>query len=211
LGLAAGGNNFSVDLNNLDNLETTGDRAFSSYSHFNPNIGVGIYLQSEKYFLSISLPEMLSTKRYKEQNGFSTTPEDLPHFYAIAVAKLPLSSDWSWVGSTLVRYVAAVPWSVVANTGLGYKMLEVTVGYQFDAGITGTLLLKTDGVFTLGYSYQAPTAGQLASITGGSHELLLKIRLGSPTPKEETIEEERIGTHNKEIVLGSITNSLFKI
>ena len=211
LGLAAGGNNFSVDLNNLDNLETTGDRAFSSYSHFNPNIGVGIYLQSEKYFLSISLPEMLSTKRYKEQNGFSTTPEDLPHFYAIAGAKLPLSSDWSWVGSTLVRYVAAAPWSVVANTGLGYKKLEATVGYQFDAGITGTLLLKTDGVFTLGYSYQAPTAGQLASITGGSHELLLKIRLGSPTPKEETIEEERIGTHNKEIVLGSITNSLFKI
>ena len=196
LGLAAGGNNFSVELNNL-NLETTGDNAFTSYSHFNPNVGAGIYLKSEKYFLSVSLPEILSTKRYKEQNGIATTPKDLPHFYAMAGAKLPLSGDWSWVGSTLVRYVAAAPWSVVANTGLGYKKLEATVGYQFDAGVSGTILLKTDGAFTLGYSYQAPIAGQLASITGGNHELLLKIRLGKTSrskqlpkePIEEPIEE----------------------
>ena len=99
--------------------------------------------------------------------------------------------------------MAAAPWSVVANTGLGYKKLEATVGYQFDAGITGTLLLKTDGAFTLGYSYQAPTAGQLASITGGSHELLLKIRLGSPIPKEGIIEEETLGEINNEKDFGN--------
>jgi hypothetical protein len=71
------------------------------------------------------------------------------------------------------------------NTGVLYKTVEATIGYQFNAAVVGTLLFQTQGAFAFGYSYQAPTAGNISSLTGGNHELLLKIKLGAnSTPTE---------------------------
>jgi len=59
----------------------------------------------------------------------------------------------------------------------------------------------------LGYSYQMPTAGQLSSLTGGNHEILLRIRLGKDPAKkeEEKPDESTVGTRNLENKLSSVT------
>lgn len=205
LGISAGGNNFSVNFNALDNLEAIGDSQFQNFSRFNPNVGLGVYLQKERFFLSLSIPQLLSTKRFKEGQGLVTSARDRPHFYAITGVDIPINDDWSWVSSGLFRYVSDAPLSAVVNTGASYRKLEMTVGYQINAGITGTFMIREmqNSGFALGYSYQVPTVGQLQTLTGGNHEILLRIRLAKTKTPQELIEEEAedetlIGTKNRE-------------
>ena len=205
LGMSAGGNSFSVNFNSLNNLESIGDSQFQNFSRFNPNIGVGVYLQKERFFLSLSVPQLLATKRYKEAQGSVTTARDRPHFYAISGVEVPINEDWSWVSSGLLRAVSDAPLSAVVNTGASYRRLEITLGYQINAGITGTFMIREmqNSGFALGYSYQAPTAGVINSLTGGNHEILLRIRLAKEKTPQEFIEEEtkdetRVGTKNIE-------------
>ena len=189
LGLSAGGNNFSLDFDRLDNLQQTGDGQFQNVSQFNPNIGLGAILKHENFFLSLSIPQLLGTKRYKDQEGISTSAKDRPHIYAITGYTHPINEDWAWINSALIRFVSDAPVSLVMNTGASYKNLDATVGYQVDAGLTGTFMIeefKNYGL-ALGYSYQVPTQSDLRSLTGGNHEILLRIRLGKP--KEVEIEE----------------------
>lgn len=205
LGISAGGNNFSVNFNSLDNLESIGDSQFQNFSRFNPNIGIGVYLEMERFFLSLSVPQLLATKRFKEGQGIATSARDRPHFYAIAGVEVPVNDDWSWVSSGLLRSVSDAPLSTIFNTGASYRKLEMTVGYQLNAGITGTFMIRElqNSGFALGYSYQAPTVGQLQTLTGGNHEILLRIRLAKTKTPQELIEEkapneEAIVTKNRE-------------
>jgi type IX secretion system PorP/SprF family membrane protein len=185
LGINAGGNSLSVDFNGLKNLASNKDNQFQSYSNFNPNVGVGAYLERETFFISLSIPELLSTKRNKDNVGLVTSARDRPHVYWIGGVKIPIQQDWTWVGSTFFRFVSDAPISTVMNTGVLYKTVKATIGYQFNAAVVGTLLFQTQGAFAFGYSYQAPTAGNISSLTGGNHELLLKIKLGAnSTPTE---------------------------
>jgi len=200
MGISAGGSNLTVDFNQLQNLGQQGDNQFQNISQFNPNVGVGVYLKHERFFFSLSIPQLLGTKRAREQQGISTSAKDQPHIYAITGYTLALQGDWSWVNSALVRYVSDAPVSAVINSGVGYKNIEATVGYQIDAGISGTFMLQEFSKYglALGYSYQVPTQKDLATLTNGNHEILLRIRLGKKTSKQpiqqESHDEKQVGT-----------------
>lgn len=205
LGLSAGGQNFSINLNSLENVEGIGDQFLNDYSRFNPNFGIGAYLKAENFFASLSVPKIFQTKRFNEDSGFTSTGRDLIHVYGSAGGKIPLSPDWYWVNYALVRYVQDAPWSVVTNTGFSFKNNEITMGYQWDSSFAITLMIQDIGFVSVGYSYQFPTAGALSSITGANHELLLKIRLGKtsrskqlPTEPivEPTVETEKTASVN---------------
>lgn len=194
LGLSAGGNNFAVNHNQLDNLQSTSDGSFQNYSRFNPNMGLGAYLKKENFYFSIALPQVLATKRYKDQEAISTSARDRQHLYLMSGFRQPLKGDWSWINSALVRYVQAAPLAAVFNTGVGYKSVEASLGYQIKAGFTGTLMICESDArgMAMGYSYQMPTAADLKTLTGGNHEILLRIRLGREKTPAEIIEEEAI-------------------
>ena len=55
----------------------------------------------------------------------------------------------------------------------------------------------------MGYSYQMPTAGDLRTLTGGNHEILLRIRLGKPKSaqekaiEDELLDESKVGIKNE--------------
>lgn len=204
LGLSAGGNNFSVNFDELNNLQQISDSSFETYSHFNPNIGVGAYLEKENFYFSLSVPQLLASKRYKDQQGLSTTARDRPHIYAISGLRIPIQDDWTWVNSALFRYVSDAPVTAVINSGVGYRKMEATLGYHVNAGITGTFMLQEleDKSFSMGYSYQMPTAGHLRSLTKGNHEILLSIRLGK-TKQEKLLDEDLI--HEKKIGMKKLT------
>lgn len=190
LGLNGGGENFGVDFNELKNVDTRGDRSLDNFSRFSPNVGLGLYLRSETYYFALSAPKLLQTKLFKDQEGISTTATDRMHLYATAGLKHPLSGSWYWVASVLARYVDAAPWSLVVNTGMAYNNYEFNLGYQWDSSYSATLMLQTNTFLSFGYSYQFPSTSGLATLTGGNHELLVKIRLKPPAIEEETPTDE---------------------
>ena len=200
LGLSAGGQNFALNFDTLQNVDLRGDQFLTSFSRFNPNLGVGAYLKAENYYFSLSIPRLFQTKRFNESSGFTSTTQDLVHIYGSLGGKISLRTDWSWVNSALVRYVANAPWSVVLNSGLAYKSNELTLGYQWDSSLAATLMIQEVGFVSIGYSYQFPTSNALANLTGGNHEILLKIRLGKSeeeaVPEESSEEPQEVTTAN---------------
>ena len=188
LGLSAGGQNFRLNFSSLKNVNPGSDQFLSSFSRFNPNLGVGGYLKTENFYLSLSIPKLFQTKRFNENFGYASSGRDLVHVYGSAGVNIPLTTDWFWVNSGLIRYVQNAPWSILVNSGLAYKNNELTLGYQWDSSVAATLMIQNIGFISVGYSYQFPT-GSLASITGGNHELLLKIRLGKSDSAKEVQEE----------------------
>ena len=190
LGLNAGGENFGVDFNELKNVDARGDRSLENFSRFHPNVGVGLYLRSEALYFALSAPKLLQSKLFKDQEGISTTATDRMHLYATAGIKRPVSGSWFWVASALARYVHAAPWSVVLNTGLAYNNYEFNIGYQWDSSYSAAFMLQTDTFLSFGYSYQFPSASALNSLTGGNHELLVKIRLKTPKTPAEAFPDE---------------------
>lgn len=54
LGLSAGGENFAVNFDSLQNVDLTGDQYLTTFSRFNPNLGVGVYL-NQKNFMPLFL------------------------------------------------------------------------------------------------------------------------------------------------------------
>ena len=197
LGLSAGGENFSVNFGSLENVSPLGDQFLESFSKFNPNMGVGIYLQGGNFYAALSTPKLFQTKRFREDDGFSTTATDLVHLYGSLGSRIPMSTDWFWVNSANFRYVARAPWSVITNTGVGYKNHEITVGYQWDASFSGTLMIQASDALSFGYSYQFSNSKAIASLTSGNHEFLLKIRLSKSNDPTEILEEPETEAEEK--------------
>lgn len=182
LGISGGGNNYSSDFTQLDNLQEKSDEVFENFSRFNPNIGVGLYLKKNNFFLSLSVPQLLSTLRNKNSESIVITTSDRPHIYAITGLRIPINEDFFWINSGLVRYVNNSPTTLTINTGLGYRTMDFTLGYQFNVGLTGTFIIQelTDKGIAIGYAYQMPSTREIQSISSGSHEILLRIRLAKP-------------------------------
>ena len=189
LGLNVGVDNFGANFSALKNMETNGDIKLENYSRFSTNVGVGFYFKHKNYFIALSVPKLFQTKIFKDYEGISFSNRDRIYLYTVGGLKFPIEKDWFLTTSTLLRYVKNNPWNVINNIGVLYKNIEFNFGYQWKVGFSNSMMLEIDKFISFGYSYQYPKNVAIAPVTGGSHEILLKIRLGKPrTPVKEKTE-----------------------
>ena len=74
LGIKAGGIFNNIDLNKLNRITQESNESLGNIDNYmNPAIGVGVFIQSKKFFAGISVPNFLNSKRFKESNGIATT------------------------------------------------------------------------------------------------------------------------------------------
>ena len=219
LGLQAGTNSYSVNAQGLEiyGLDNNFDPRIVDFSRFNPNVGVGAYLQHEKYFLSLSAPKILKSVRFQEENGLVTSAADRVHFYFSGGAYLPLNDQWEFIPSTLIRYVNFAPFLATVNASLSYKRtIDFGVEYSFNSGIGATLMVNAGKTFSFGYAYVTSLHPQINQFSKGTHEVAMRIRLGSEReaepevleelevsaskdgPQKASSEERKIGTRNNE-------------
>ena len=92
------------------------------------------------------------------------------------IRRLPLSTSWALVPSVLVKSVSPAPLSVDLNAKLRYQdLLWAGVSWRaFDSAVA--MVGVSYEQLTLGYSYDAGLS-ELAGYHGGSHEVLLGLRL----------------------------------
>jgi len=178
LGLKAGGSFFNVDLNSVGAPVT--DPLFTqNISQFNPNVGVGLYYKAEKYFFNLSVPALLSSKRYEKSGVLVSKATDKMHVYAGAGYEFGLNENINFIPSLMARMVAGSPVSLdLTGTFDIYDKVELGATYRLSESISGIALFKLADWMQFGYSYEHATT-DVSNYSSGTHEAILRFNLNS--------------------------------
>ncbi|WP_109436633.1 MULTISPECIES: PorP/SprF family type IX secretion system membrane protein [Aquimarina] len=180
LGLKAGGNSYDVNTNGLLTFGATEDPLLSNVNEFNPNIGIGGYLKHEDWFLSISVPRLLNNDRIDDESGIVTTATERSHFYGMAGYNLKLSNNIEFRPSVLLRYVDTAPFSVDFTGGfLFYNKFELGTAYRTDNAFSGFATIKIQKWLHFGYAYEGSLENEIANVSRGTHEILIRFAIGN--------------------------------
>lgn len=178
LGLKGGFTSYDV---NTDGLVTYGIQQDPTLmdinGRFNPNVGVGAYLKNEKYFVSLSLPKILTPDRLEESNGTARLGMDKVHYYLAGGYDFSLSESVVLKPSALLRYVNASPISLDLTTLLEFNnRIDFGAAYRLDESVSGIFIFKTEWM-NVGYAYEMALKSAVHNIDNGTHEIMLNLKL----------------------------------
>lgn len=139
-----------------------------------PNIGVGVILKTERYFVGVSVPRLLNSSFNNQGEDFELYNQ---HFYMLGGYVFNVGTRLRLKPSVLLKSVKGSPLSTDLNFNVNIDQLYTagvftrnfnTYGLQLGA------LLKDQ--FRLGYTFEIPTASSVGT-QFNTHEITLGVRM----------------------------------
>lgn len=149
------------------------ERLFSENINLNaPVFGLGIYLDTDRAFLGLSVPNFLETTHYDDFEN--TIASEKWHLFLIGGYVLPLDNLIKLKPSFLVKGVEGAPLIVdLSMSALFSNVFSLGVSYRLGDAINAILGFQISKKLYFGYAYDA-TVSRLANTGGSSHELLVR-------------------------------------
>ncbi|OUR93338.1 hypothetical protein A9Q87_05160 [Flavobacteriales bacterium 34_180_T64] len=173
-GLKAGGSFIDIDLTSLDIMD---DPVFSeNVSKFNPNIGIGFHLKGPKYYVTLSAPSLLKSKRYEKDGVKVTNATDELHSYLGAGYTFDINDRIGLTPSILSRFVTGAPASIDLTATTHFQnLLDFGLSYRLDESFSVLALIEIAEWIHFGYAYEMTTS-DVKDYSQGSHEVLLRFK-----------------------------------
>ncbi|MEM1259131.1 MAG: type IX secretion system membrane protein PorP/SprF [Bacteroidota bacterium] len=147
-------------------------------SRFTPNVGAGIYLKNENYFVSLSVPRLLTPDRLQERDGNAFLGTDRLHGYLSGGYDFLLSKSVELQAVGMVRYVDAAPLSYELTTIFDFeRRFNIGASYRLDESISGLFMFNISNGFNLGYAYETALENPIDGLDSGTHELFMRLEL----------------------------------
>ncbi len=139
-----------------------------------PNIGVGIFYYSHKYYLGISVPNLMKSKHFNmSSSGFTTEASERMHFFITSGYVFEVTENVSLKPSTLVKAVIGAPVSIdLSLNALFFNKFEIGGSYRLDDSVSIMVGVNVSDDFRIGYAYDY-TLSNLGDYNSGSHEVML--------------------------------------
>jgi type IX secretion system PorP/SprF family membrane protein len=171
LGLKAGATFHDVALSTLL-LTDPGDPFFSQdINNTYPNIGAGAFFYTDRFYLSVSVPNLLNSV-HLDENGLKYGSET-NHFFAATGYVFDLSENVKLKPHVLVKGAFDAPFSFDANlNALFYEKFELGASYRLDDSFSGLVGFQATPNFRIGYAYDG-VVSDLDVVTSASHEIIL--------------------------------------
>lgn len=173
-GMQTGFINFRNDFSKLS-LADPNDPAFGQNENVTkPNLGFGLVLKSERYFVGLSIPRMLSSTVSTGGQEFDLYDQ---HYYLLGSYLINLNEHIRFKPAILLKGVSGSPISVDLN-------FNVNINARYTAGIftrnfnTYGLLLQMmlSDKYLLAYNFEVPT-GNSVGARFTTNEILLGFKL----------------------------------
>jgi type IX secretion system PorP/SprF family membrane protein len=154
------------------------DPLISGYEdRWEPNIGAGVYWHSERWYVGLSSPRILSTK-YAEEGSYKAVERQ--SYYLTGGYVFDLSENVKFKPAALIKATNGAPLSfdVTANF-LFSEVFWIGAAYRVNesAGALGGLAdFQISKQLRIGYAYEYPIS-DLRPYTSGTHEVLLMFEL----------------------------------
>ena len=185
-GLKAGGNLLDVDFRRL-NLEDNTDVLFENLidNRFNPNVGLGLYYHTDKFYVGLSAPNLLETEHYdrsttlNNDDAASFIARERINYYLIAGYAFDINEDVILKPAILTKAVSGAPLQVdISANALLYQKLLLGVGYRWDAAVTGMVGFQISDSLLLGLAYDKETTelGR-TEFNNGTYEVFMRFEL----------------------------------
>lgn len=175
LGISAAVDFMKVDFSELDIYDPDDPYLAGSLSETSPNVGVGVYFHTNKWYAGVSIPQILETKFYDDVQTSVATQKT--HFYAIGGYVFDINTNLKLKPAVLLKAVDGAPMSLDVSANLLIKeVLTLGVAYRWDAAVSAMAGFQITSGFFAGYSYDYDTEN-LGNYNSGSHEIFLRFDL----------------------------------
>ncbi len=185
-GLKAGGHLLNVDFDQLRQFNAN-DALFENNisNKFSPNVGVGVYYHTGRFYAGLSAPNLLETNHFNEaatsnnSDAVSFLAEERINYYLIAGHVFDLNPDLKFKPAVLSKLVFGAPLQVdVSANFLLYERLTLGVAYRWSAAVTGQIGFQISDAMMIGFAYDRETTalGQ-TQFNDGSYEVMLRFEL----------------------------------
>lgn len=178
-GLKAGLDMLDVDYTKLT-IFNANDPYFQNNvdNKLQPQVGAGLYFNTDKFYAGLSVPNFLNSKHYDESSLENANTESIAierlHYFFIAGYVFDLNENLKFKPATLVKYVSGSPlqWDLSANFLINEKF-TLGASYRWSASISALAGFQiSDSIFAgLAYDYQSTDIEQYSD---GSYEVFLR-------------------------------------
>jgi type IX secretion system PorP/SprF family membrane protein len=169
LGLKAGVNLFNVNMDFY--VLQPNDPVFSQNikdTHF--NLGAGLFYYTDKYYLSVSVPNFLANK-YNDGNGYKSTDE--MHLFVAGGYVFNISKDFKLKPHFLLFNNISQPIQADLNLNMLYlDTFEFGVSYRLDDAVSALINVRLFQSLRLGYAYDVHIS-DISYYAPVSHEFFL--------------------------------------
>ena len=182
-GLKASAQLIDVDFSKL-NINEISDPTYATNidNRFNPNVGVGLFYHSEKFYMGLSVPNLLETEHFDRQNfvgnqSSGVTAQEDTNFYFITGKVFTLSDSVLLKPVLLSKLVFGAPLQVDLSANfLIHEKFTLGAAYRWDAAFSGLAGFQVSDSIFIGLAYDRETT-DLQRFNDGSFELLLRFDL----------------------------------
>ncbi|EDM43312.1 hypothetical protein SCB49_01117 [unidentified eubacterium SCB49] len=177
-GLKGGVNLLDVDFTKLLIYDPTDPQfEYNIDNRLTPIIGAGIFLNNDKWYAGLSVPNFLQTEHY-DQSSISTAKEKM-NFYAIGGYVFDIGSGTKLKPAVLLKSVEGSPIALDLSANFLFND-KFTLGgaYRLSADFSALAGFQYNESIMIGYSYDYGVQ-DLANYNNGSHEIFLRFELFS--------------------------------
>ena len=140
-----------------------------------PDVDFGIYYYAPHFYAGLSSKHLLENQMSVSSAPTPDTKSSFTklkrHFYGIAGGAIPLSDDFVFMPSLLMKAVEGAPFQIDLNASFLFReILTVGASYRSDAALAFLVEVNITKSLSIGYSYDI-WFNALQSYNSGSHEI----------------------------------------
>ncbi len=186
-GFAVGINSVNLDRSkiewgNLDPNDPAIGYSSGELKKIKPEVGAGLWLYSARYFLGVSVLNIIPGKaKYVKNDKYGTYYT--PNYFLTAGYRIALGEQVSFLPSFMIQYWEPQLTGIHINGKLQYEdLIWIGGSYRHSdlvAGYSGMAGVNISNTFNISYAYEVATTNRLRAYTGNTHELMLGFIIGN--------------------------------
>tara|TARA_R110002050_G_scaffold151855_2_gene279133 strand:- start:61533 stop:62570 length:1038 start_codon:yes stop_codon:yes gene_type:complete len=173
-GLKGGVNFFEAGLSKLETVDSN-DPVFANdiNRNFLPNVGIGLYYNSERFMTGISIPKLIQNQINRSDFSSEYVSRENIHLFFMAGYVFDINRILKFKPYFLTKYSQNSPLAVdLTAQFLFYERLWLGAMYRVGDAVGAMFQVQISNQLKVGYAYDV-TATDLGSYNNGTHEILV--------------------------------------
>lgn len=182
-GLKAGGNILNLDFNGLRNFDAEPVSVDNIENRFSPNVGLGIYYHTSKFYAGLSAPNLLQTQHFDNSQTSASSVQFLSqeriNFYLITGYVFDIGGNNKFKPAVLTKAVGGAPLQIDLSTSFLFDdKFSIGAAYRWDAAVSAMAGFQITDQLMLGLAYDRETSELGGTqFNDGSFEIFLRYEL----------------------------------